>query len=85
MKRICIILALGLLAAGCTDKGKQPEAEEFASLVTLPERYTVYRTADPIVVDGVQSTDKTLLLPLGPDEQVPAGTALQQVRYYRMD
>ena len=55
MKRICIILALGLLAAGCTDKGKQPEAEEFASLVTLPERYTVYRTADPIVVDGVLS------------------------------
>ena len=38
-----------------------------------------------IVVDGVQSTDKTLLLPLGPDEQVPTGTALQQVRYYRMD
>ena len=38
-----------------------------------------------IVVDGVQSTDKTLLLPLGPDEQVPAGTALQQVRYYKMD
>ena len=38
-----------------------------------------------IVVDDVQSTDKTLLLPLGPDEQVPAGTALQQVRYYKMD
>lgn len=38
-----------------------------------------------LTVDGVVSTDKTLLLPLGPDEQVPAGTALQQVRYYRMD
>ena len=38
-----------------------------------------------LTVDGVQSTDHTLLLPLGPDEQVPAGTALQQVRYYRMD
>ena len=38
-----------------------------------------------ITVDGVASTDKTLLLPLGPDEMVPAGTALQQVRYYRMD
>ena len=38
-----------------------------------------------LTVDGVQSTDKTLLLPLGADEQVPAGTALQQVRYYKMD
>lgn len=38
-----------------------------------------------LTVDGVASTDKTLLLPLGPDEQVPPGTALQQVRYYRMD
>ena len=38
-----------------------------------------------LTVDGVQSTDHTLLLPLGPDEQVPAGTALQQVRYYKMD
>ncbi len=36
-------------------------------------------------VDGVVSTDRTLLLPLGPDEQVPPGTALQQVRYYKMD
>ena len=38
-----------------------------------------------LTVDGVVSTDKTLLLPLGPDEQVPPGTALQQVRYYKMD
>ena len=38
-----------------------------------------------LTVDGVGSTDKTLLLPLGPDEQVPPGTALQQVRYYKMD
>ena len=38
-----------------------------------------------LTVDGVQSTDNTLLLPLGPDESVPTGTALQQVRYYKMD
>ena len=38
-----------------------------------------------LTVDGVASTDKVLLLPLGPDEVVPPGTALQQVRYYRMD
>ena len=38
-----------------------------------------------LTVDSIGSTDKTLLLPLGPDEQVPAGTALQQVRYYKMD
>ena len=38
-----------------------------------------------VSADGVESTDKTLLLPLGPDEQVPPGTALQQVRYYKMD
>ncbi len=38
-----------------------------------------------LTVDGVASSDKTLLLPLGPDEQAPAGLALQQVRYYKMD
>ena len=37
-----------------------------------------------VTVDGVQSTDKTLLIPLLPTESVPAGTPLQQVRYFNM-
>lgn len=51
MKRTLILLALGLLAAGCAGP-KKADADAFKSLLTLPERYTVYRTADPIVIDG---------------------------------
>lgn len=38
-----------------------------------------------LTVDGVESTDKVLLLPLEEGEQVPEGTAMQQVRYYPMN
>lgn len=38
-----------------------------------------------VVVDGVQSTDKTLLLPLSEGETVPEGTVMQQIRYFMMD
>ena len=36
-------------------------------------------------VDGVASTDKVLLLPLEEGEQVPGGTNMQQVIYFKMD
>ena len=38
-----------------------------------------------LIVDGVESTDKVLLLPLEEGEQVPEGTAMQQVRSFSMN
>lgn len=38
-----------------------------------------------LTVDGVESTDKVLLLPLGEGEQVPDGTVMQQVRSFPMN
>ena len=52
MNRTFLLLTLGLLAAGCANE-KKPDAEAFKSLVTLPQRYTVYRAAEEIRVDGI--------------------------------
>ena len=61
------------------------QAEELVELKELENENLNGLLRQVVTVDGVESTDKTLLLPLGPDEQVPPGTALQQVRYYKMD
>ena len=36
-------------------------------------------------VDGIQSTAKSLLIPLPEGFQAPEGTSVQQLRYYRLD
>ena len=38
-----------------------------------------------LTVDGIQSTDRTLLLPLPTGQGAPAGSSVQQLRYYNMN
>ena len=61
------------------------QASDLVSIKQMENDVIANMQGRAVVVDGVQSTDKTILLPLSEGETVPEGTVMQQVRYFLMD
>ena len=70
----------GQATAQCRRQAKEivdAKLEENESINALLEQ--------ALTVDGVQSTDRTLLLPMPAGESVPTGVSVQQLKYYNMN
>jgi hypothetical protein len=61
------------------------QASDLVSIKQMENDVIANMQGRAVVVDGVQSTDKTILLPPSEGETVPEGTVMQQVRYFLMD
>ena len=61
------------------------QAKETAEIKGMETDMLESMQKQAVTVDGVASTDKTLLLPLPSTAQPPEGTTLQQIRYFMMD
>jgi len=61
------------------------QAAEIAEIKTMESDMLKGLMDSAETVDGIQSTAKSLLIPLPEGFQPPEGTSVQQLRYYRLD
>lgn len=60
-------------------------AAEMVELRKMADATLEEMVRQAVTVDGIQSSDHTLLVPLSQGETMPEGANLQQLRYYSMD